>query len=58
MKEIRYFDLKDIGPSSKTFSIVWTTANFYPNETASTRAESDRILIPSDNEHLIGITLC
>jgi len=58
MKEIRYFDLKDIGPSSKTFSIVWAMADSYYNKTACTRAESDRILIPSDNEHLIGITLC
>jgi len=58
MKEIRYFDLKDIGPSSKTFSIVWAMANSYFSETASTRAESDRILIPSSNKHSIGITLC
>jgi len=58
MKEIRYFNLKDLGPTSKTFSVIWATADFRFNETASTRAESDRILIPSSNKHLIGITLC
>lgn len=60
MKEIKYFSLKDIGPTTKTYSIVWASYEYrYKyDEVAQTIRKGVRIIVSSNNKHALGITLC